>query len=73
MYTYYAGFEDGTTISEILQMETEEQILNVLVYEDGDANNAAKTEIEVKVIAPKGYTLTDRDHANIDELLADER
>lgn len=72
MYTYYAGF-DNMTISEIEKTETDQYTVTVPVYEGGDGNNDLKAEIEVTVISPVNYKLTDADYARIDEMLYDER
>ena len=72
-YKFYAGFKPGMTTGEILSIETDEYTLSIPVYPDGDANNDAIKEISVTVISPIGYVLTDRDYADIDILLADER
>ena len=72
-YTYYAGFEDNTTTFEIDKMETDRYTITVPVYEGGDANNDFKKNVEVRIISPVGYELSDDDHARIDELLYEER
>lgn len=76
MYTYYALPLHDFTVAEINngeagEVETSE--IAVPVYPNGDANYPVSHEVSVKVVAPKGYELTNKDHANIDELLADER
>lgn len=75
-YTYYTIPLHDFTVAEIERGEAGEvsgEIITVPVYEGGDANNPVKVEVDVKVVAPVGYRLTDKDYGNIDELLADER
>lgn len=76
MYTYYTTPLHDYTVSEIVNGdagEAESYTLSVPVYEDGDANNDIVGELDVTIVAPVGYQLTDADHARIDELLVDER
>ena len=72
MITYYAGFEDGTTTFEIEKMVTDRYTIIVPIHEDCDGNNDLLEEVEVEIISPVSYTLSDNDHARIDELLCDE-
>lgn len=72
-YTYYAPAFEDMNIHEINATHPKEFTVSVPVYPNGDANYAVAFEVDVLVVAPKGYELTDKDYAAIDELLADER
>lgn len=71
-YTYYALPLADFTRAEINNGEAgeiETFDINVPVYPGGDANEESSNYVDVTVVAPKGYNLTDKDHARIDEMI----
>lgn len=63
-FKFYAGFENDEVTGA-----TEEQLISMDVYPAGDANLDAVQTVEVTVVMPVGYTLTDKDYADIDSFV----